>query len=81
MKGAPEKAVSVLQAGIYQNFLSLLSQMSSYLDLCTDRHDTFRETWKRICILADVFQVEQLNPGVFLSHLSEMCIWISDPER
>ena len=41
--------------------------MSSYLDLCTDRSDTFRETWKRICILADVFQVEQLNPGVFLS--------------
>lgn len=67
MKGRPEKAVSVLQAGIYQNFLSLLSQMSSYLDLCTDRPDTFRETWKRICILADVFQVEQLNPGVFLS--------------
>ena len=67
MKGQPGKAVSVLQVGIYQNFLGLLNQMSSYLDLCTDNPEAFRETWRRICMLADVFQIEQLNPGVFLS--------------
>jgi len=67
MKDQPERAVTVLQAGIYQDLLGLLNQMSSYLGLCTNNPEAFRETWRRICMLADVFQVQQLNPGVFLS--------------
>ena len=67
MKGQPEKAAAELQAGIYQNIIGLINLLSSYLGLCTQKPYTFAETYRRICGLAEIFQLAGLNPGVLLS--------------
>ena len=67
MKGQPEKAAAELQAGIYQNIIGLMNLLSSYLGLCTQKPYAFAETYRRICGLADIFQIAGLNPGVLLS--------------
>lgn len=67
MKGQPEKAAAELQAGIYQNIIGLMNLLSSYLGLCAQKPYAFAETYRRICGLADIFQLAGLNPGVLLS--------------
>ena len=67
MLGNPAEAKSILQAGIYQEMLTLVNLMVSYADLCTDDAVVFREAEARIQMLCKTFQLETLHPGIQMS--------------
>lgn len=69
-KGENEKAIAVLQSGIFQNVVVTMSFLTNYLQLLLEQPHQFRESVERGQSLAQVFHFEQLNPIPYLNFLS-----------
>ncbi len=67
MTGSTQKAMQILQAGIYQNVLELVNFLLSYLKLCSNDDSAFEETYRRILSIADSFHLETLHPAILLT--------------
>lgn len=67
MTGNSKAARRVLQVGIYQEILSIISLLSSYLGMCSEDPSRFEETCSRAMQIANAFHLDQLHPGVMLS--------------
>lgn len=67
MTGNIREAKKVLQAGIYQQLLSLIGLLSSYMGVCADDPDIFAESCRRLETVADAFHLDELHPGILLS--------------
>ena len=61
MLGNQNQAKKVLQIGIYQHLLTLVSLSNSLLQL---QNEQFDETLHRIQIVAEVFNIDELHPNV-----------------
>lgn len=67
MTGNIPDAKRVLQIGIYQQTVSLMNLLSSYMSLCKDDPASFEETCLRSKSVADVFRLKELHPGILFS--------------
>ena len=67
MLGNQKEAKSILQAGIYQELLSLINLMVSYTQLCTDDAEVYKESQARTQAVCDTFHLESLHPGILMS--------------
>ncbi len=67
MIGKTEEAKRVLQIGMYQQTLSLISLLSSYIQLCTDNPEHFEESCRRLKFISECFHLDELHPGILLS--------------
>jgi len=71
MKGEPELAKSVLQAGIYQNMVVLFNFLPAYMMQCAQEPEKFEETLRRTLLAAEAFDMQSLHPwhliNVFVS--------------
>lgn len=67
MLGNQTEAKSILQAGIYQEMISLVSLMVSYTELCTDNAAVFKEAETRTRMICNAFQLETLHPGILMN--------------
>ncbi len=65
--GNDSKAEKLLQAGIYQSVLELLSLLGAYLEHPNRNAAAFRETCGRALAVAEVFHLETLHPGILLT--------------
>lgn len=66
MLGKPKEAVSVMQVGIYQYLVSLFSELTDYLMLCTGDRKHFEQTFNRALEVAGAFELEKLHPLMFI---------------
>lgn len=64
--GEPRQARKLLQAGIYQSVLELISLLNAYLEY-RENSDTFRETCRRDLAVSEAFQLETLHPAILLA--------------
>lgn len=64
--GQTGEAKQVLQVLIYQQLLGIIGSGPFYLKLMLDQEEQFLETVRRIEVLIDLFDVEQLHPNVSL---------------
>lgn len=64
MEGKFDDAKTVLQSGIYQYLIGLLSVMCMYLMYIAEDRQQFNEALKRTFIITDIFDVEHLLPSV-----------------
>jgi transcriptional regulator with XRE-family HTH domain len=66
MKGLPEEAKTVLQAGIYQNIVLLFNYLPSYLTLSAGDPPRFDEALRRALAVSEAFDMKQLHPAVLI---------------
>ncbi|MDR2940084.1 MAG: helix-turn-helix domain-containing protein [Clostridiales bacterium] len=66
MSGKIKEAKAVLQVGVYQHMLSLLSLLPPYLILCTDEPGKYNEIYKRSLAIAEAFDIEKLHPAMLI---------------
>ncbi len=66
MKGEPDKSREVLQVGIYQHLMITLDLLTSYMMLFTSQPERFDSILNRNLSIADVFELDSLNPGLIL---------------
>lgn len=84
MTGQPLQARRVLQAGMYQTVLELLSQQLAYLRLCPAEGPAFEETLCRLLAVAEAFQLDRLHPGFQLSLFltaAQECLRCRQPDK
>lgn len=67
MLGDNRTARQTLQAGIYQETVSLLSLLTASMGLFLEDPEYFSEVCSRTIHLADTFCLEQLHPGIMFS--------------
>lgn len=67
LTGQPQKAVQVLQAGIYQAVLELINLLLPYLQMCHQDPVALEETCRRTLALAEAFRLKTLHPGFLLT--------------
>lgn len=67
MVGKAEEAKSILQVAIYQHMGSLISALTDYLMLCTDKPELLDETFKRANAVAEAFDVKKLHPSLLMN--------------
>lgn len=66
MKGQPEEAKTVLQAGIYQNIVLLFNYLPSYLTLSACDPVRFDEALRRALAVSEAFDMRRLHPAVLI---------------
>ncbi len=66
MKGQPEEAKTVLQAGIYQNLVLLYNYLPSYLMLSAGEPPRFDEALRRAFAVSEAFDMKRLHPAVLI---------------
>lgn len=67
MNGMPEKAKEILQVEIYQNFISMLQNLTSLFQLEIADPKASKNIIDRILCLDDAFHARQLHPAAMLS--------------
>lgn len=67
MAGKPDKAKEILQIEIYQNFLSIMQNLTALLQLEITNQQASNNIINRIICLSDAFNVKQLHPSTMLS--------------
>ncbi len=66
MKGEPDKSKEVLQVGIYQHLMNTLDLLTSYMMLFAAQPERFDSILYRVISIADLFELDSLNPGLIL---------------
>ena len=64
LTGRTEEAITVLQAGIFQNIVVLFNFFPAYLMQCTNSPAKFDEVLRRAFIVADTFDMKHLHPSI-----------------
>lgn len=67
MKGLPEEAKAVLQAGIYQSVVLLFNYLPAYMMLCANEPPEFQEALRRALSVSQAFDIKHLHPGVLVA--------------
>lgn len=67
MSGKPDKAKEILQVEIYENFLSMMQNLVSLLQLEINEPQASKDIIERIICLSDLFHARQLHPSTMLS--------------
>ena len=67
MIGKPDKAKEILQVEIYQNFLSMMQNLTALLQLEISDPQAVKIIIERITCLADSFHAKQLHPSTMLA--------------
>ncbi|HIY31473.1 MAG TPA: helix-turn-helix domain-containing protein [Candidatus Mediterraneibacter avicola] len=82
MTGNLKEAKKILQAAIYKNIITLLNLLPSYMELCTEDPGKFEESCRRLQMLTEAFQADDLHPGILLSCYITMAQgWMSLGEK
>lgn len=64
MLGKTDKAMETLQFRIYENVMHVINELQTYMMLFTTEKETFEEIKKRTMQIAEVFNIEKLNPNI-----------------
>lgn len=72
MLGNTGEAKRILQIAVYRNVIGLVNLQTSYLELCLDEPEKFKESCRRFHAVAEAFQIDRLHPGALLSSLIVM---------
>lgn len=67
MSGKPDKAKEILQIEIYQNFLSIMQNLTALLQLEIAEPQASKNIIDRIICLSDAFNAPQLHPATMFS--------------
>lgn len=67
MTGKTKEAKTVLQVGTYKYIIALFTVLTSYLTLCTDEQERFKEVYDRTLTIAETFDIENLHPAILMN--------------
>ncbi len=67
MKGNIPQAKRILQVGIYKDLISFGNLLPNYMNLSLDDSEKFEQICERFQVIADVFRLDALHPGIMLS--------------
>lgn len=67
MLGRIDDAKTELQISSYQALLDLFETMRAYMELCTDDVKRFEESFRRVRIVAETFELQKLHPPVMMN--------------
>jgi transcriptional regulator with XRE-family HTH domain len=71
MTGKTKEAKTVLQVGTYKYTVALFTVLTSYLTLCTDDRERFKEVYDRSLAIAETFDIANLHPSILMNfHIS-----------
>ena len=66
MTGDRKEAKRVLQIGIYREVIVLLNLLASYMELCREEPEKYKETCQRLEAAAESFHMDELHPGIMM---------------
>ena len=66
MTGDRKEAKRVLQIGIYREVIVLLNLLASYMELCGEEPEKYKETCRRLETAAESFHMDELHPGIMM---------------
>lgn len=66
MTGDKKEAKRVLQIGIYREVIVLLNLLASYMELCGEEPEKYKETCRRLETAAESFHMDELHPGIMM---------------
>jgi len=67
LTGKMQEAKTVLQAGMYQHIIALFGLAPSYIALCADDMERLEETYGRILVIAETFNMKTLHPAILIN--------------
>lgn len=67
MMGNARAAKRILQAGIYHSMLEVQNLLSSYMNCCLDDPEAYKETFRRLQLVSETFDLKTLHPGLLMS--------------